>query len=393
MVVRSDLIGASGAQLIQTKENDVKQRPWSKFLLLMAALALVLAACASSDSGGASSDGTTGGAKTATCQGKTGQKSTAEPLGTKGDADGAGKKVGMVFDIGGKDDKSFNESAFDGITEAATNMGIEAKALEPKADGSNREALLRQLANDGNQLIIAVGFNFAESIPLVAKDFPNVKFAIIDQEIKADNVASLLFAEEQGSFLVGAAAAQVSKTGTVGFIGGVETELIKKFQAGYEAGVAEVAKNDTVEVKYITPDGDFSGFNDPAKGKTIAKGLYDAGSDVVYHAAGGSGSGVFEAAAAADRLAIGVDSNQYLQVKPAQQKCILTSMLKRVDVAVYTTIKDFVNGDFKAGTTRFDLANGGIDFATIGGQIKDQQQLDQLKKDIISGKITVPTAP
>ncbi len=351
-------------------------------------MALVLAACASSDSSGGSSS-----ASAATCQGKTGEKGTAAPLGTKGDADGAGKKVGMVFDIGGKDDKSFNESAFNGITAAATNMGITAKELEPNADGTNREALLRQLADDGNGLIIAVGFNFAEAIPLVAKDYPNVKFAIVDQEIKAVNVASLLFAEEQGSFLVGAAAAQSSKSGTVGFVGGVETDLIKKFQAGYEAGVAKVSKDTKVEVKYITPDGDFSGFNDPAKGKTIAKGLYSAGADLVYHAAGGSGSGVFEAAAAADRLAIGVDSNQYLQVKAAQQKCILTSMLKRVDVAVYATIKAYAGGNFKAGTTRFDLANGGIDFATEGGQIKDQAQLEKLKKDIIDGTIKVPTAP
>ncbi|QXC63235.1 BMP family ABC transporter substrate-binding protein [Aquihabitans sp. G128] len=363
-------------------------------MLLIAVLALVLASCASSDSDSASSDGSGGGGgKAATCAGKTGETATAEPLGAKDDGDGAGKKVGMVFDIGGKDDKSFNESAFDGITAAADNMGITAKELEPNADGTNREALLRQLADDGNQLIIGVGFNFAESIPLVAKDYPDVKFAIIDSVVDADNVASLVFAEEQGSFLVGAAAAQSSGTGTVGFVGGVETDLIKKFQAGYEAGVAEVAKDDKVEVKYITPDGDFSGFNDPAKGKTIAKGLYDAGADVVYHAAGGSGSGVFEAAAEADHLAIGVDSNQYLQVKAAQQKCILTSMLKRVDVAVYSTIKDFVNGDFKAGTSTFDLKNGGIDFATQGGQIKDEKQLEQLKKDIIDGKIKVPTAP
>jgi len=362
-------------------------------LLLLAVVALVLSSCASSDSSGSSDGGGSGGETAATCKGTTGQKATAEPLGKKGDADGAGKKIGMVFDIGGKDDKSFNESAFDGITAAADNMGITAKELEPNADGTNREQLLRQLADDGNQLIIGVGFNFAESIPLVAKDYPDVKFAIIDSSVDAPNVASLVFAEEQGSFLVGAAAAQASGTGTVGFVGGVETDLIKKFQAGYEAGVAKVAKDDKVEVKYITPDGDFSGFNDPAKGKTIAKGLYDAGADVVYHAAGGSGSGVFEAAADADHLAIGVDSNQYLQVPAKQQKCILTSMLKRVDVAVYSTIKDFVSGDFKAGTSTFDLKNGGIDFATQGGQIKDEKQLDQFKQDIIDGKIKVPTAP
>jgi basic membrane protein A len=356
--------------------------------------ALVLASCASSDSdGGGDGGGSGSGESAATCQGKTGEGPTADPLGSKDDGDGAGKKVGMVFDIGGKDDKSFNESAFDGITAAAENMGIEAKELEPNADGTNREALLRQLADDGYQLIFGVGFNFAEAIPLVAKDYPDTQFAIIDSVVEADNVASLVFAEEQGSFLVGAAAAQSSKTGTVGFVGGVETDLIKKFEAGYTAGVEEVNADTKVEVKYITPDGDFSGFNDPAKGKTIAKGLYDAGADVVYHASGGSGSGVFEAAADADRLAIGVDSNQYLQVPAKQQACILTSMLKRVDVAVYATIKSFVNDEFEAGTSVFDLANGGIDYATQGGQIKDTEQLDEFKQDIIDGKIKVPDAP
>ncbi|MCU1498977.1 MAG: family transporter substrate-binding protein [Acidimicrobiales bacterium] len=369
------------------------QRRWSPVLLLTAILALLVTSCASSDSDSGATGGDGGEKAAATCEGTTGEAASAEPVGKDGDGDGAGKKVGMVFDIGGKDDKSFNESAFDGMTAAAENMGITAKELEPNADGTNREALLRQLAEDGNELIIGVGFNFAEAIPLVAGDYPDTKFAIVDSSVEAPNVASLLFAEEQGSFLVGAAAAQSTGTGTVGFVGGVETELIKKFEAGYAAGVAAVDKGTKVEVKYITGDGDFSGFNDPAKGKTIAKGLYDADADVVFHASGGSGSGVFEAAAEADRLAIGVDSNQYLQVPAKQQACMLTSMLKRVDVAVYSTIKDFVNGDFKAGTSTFDLANGGIDIATQGGQIKDQDQLDQFKQDVIDGKITVPTAP
>lgn len=370
----------------------MQQRPWGRLMLLPAAFVLVLASCSSSDSAGVKTGGS-GGATAATCQGKTGDAATAEPLGSASDGDGTGKKIGMVFDIGGKDDKSFNEAAFDGITAAATNMKVTAKELEPNADGTNREALMRQLAADGNDLIFGVGFNFAEAVPLVAKDYPDIKFAIIDEVVKAPNVASLVFAEEQGSYLVGAAAAQSTLSGTVGFVGGVETDLIKKFQAGYEAGVAEVKPDTKVEVKYITPDGDFTGFNDPAKGRTIAKGLYDANADVVYQAAGGSGTGVFQASEAADRLVIGVDSNQYLQVDAKQQKCMLTSMIKRVDVAVYSTVKAFVNGEFKAGTTPYDLANGGIDYATQGGQIKDTAQIDQLKQDIIDGKITVPTAP
>jgi len=359
-------------------------------MLAVAVVALLAAGCSSSDDDDSASGGND--AKAATCQGKTGEKQTPADYGSD-NPDGTGKKVGMVFDIGGKDDKSFNESAFDGITAAADNMKITAKELEPSADGSNREALLRQLAQDGYGLVIGVGFNFAEVLDKVAKDYPDTKFAIVDSVVDEPNVASLTFAEEQGSYLVGAAAAQSTETDQVGFMGGVETELIKKFQAGYEAGVAKVNADVKVDVKYITPDGDFSGFNDPAKGETISAGLYDAGDDVVFHAAGGSGTGLFKAAASADRLAIGVDSNQYFQVPADQQKCMLSSMVKRVDVAVYDTIKDWVGDEFKAGTTVFDLSNGGIDYATEGGQIKDTAQINELKQDIIDGKIKVPTAP
>ncbi|MEZ5138385.1 MAG: BMP family ABC transporter substrate-binding protein [Acidimicrobiales bacterium] len=376
----------------------MKQRRWSRLLLLLfAAFALVLASCASSDSDGGSggSDGGDGGgdAAAATCQGETGLEAAPSDLGSADDPDGTGTKVGLVFDIGGKDDKSFNESAFNGLTAAEENMGIEGTELEPAADGSNREALLRQLAEDGNELVIGVGFNFAEVLPAVAADFPDTKFAIIDSVVEADNVASLTFAEEQGSYLVGAIAAELSKTGTVGFVGGVETDLIKKFQAGYEAGVAEVAPDTEVEVKYLTPDGDFSGFNDAAKGETTAAGLYEAGADVVYHAAGGSGAGVFKAAEEADRLAIGVDSDQYFQVDEGQQACIASSMLKRVDVAVYDTIKALVGDEFEAGVTTFDLSNGGIDYSTAGGQIPDTAKIDDLKQQIIDGDIEVPTTP
>lgn len=373
----------------------MKQPRRSKLLLLLLAVfALILASCASSDSdGGSSSNGDKTDTAAATCQGKAGEKAAASDLGGTDDPDGKGKKVGLVFDIGGKDDKSFNESAYNGIVAAADNMGITATELEPNADGSNREQLLRQLADDGNGLVIGVGFNFAESMPLVAKDYPDTKFAIIDSEVKADNVASLLFAEEQGSFLVGAIAAQSTQAKSVGFVGGVETTLIKKFEAGFKAGVDEVDPDVKVEVKYLSPDGDFSGFNDSAKGQTVTSGLYDAGADVVYHAAGGSGAGVFKAAAKADRLAIGVDSNQYFQVDAKQQPCILSSMLKRVDVAVYDTIKAFAADQFKAGVSTFDLANGGIDYSTAGGQVKDKAAIDALKQKIIDGDITVPTEP
>jgi basic membrane protein A len=376
----------------------VKQRSWSRvLLLLLAAFALVLASCASSDSDDASTDGgdSGGDAAAATCQGEPGEADTAEPIGAEGDADGAGMKVGMVFDVGGKGDKSFNDSAFAGLTAAAENMGVEVKELEPAADGANREALMRQLAEDGYGLIIGVGFAFAEVMPGVAGDFPDTEFAIVDSVIEdAPNVTSIVFAEEQGSYLVGAAAAQSSKSGTIGFVGGVDTELIKKFEAGYTAGAEAVNPDIEVEVKYISTGTDFSGFSDPAAGETTAAGLYEAGADVVYHAAGGSGSGVFKAAAAADRLAIGVDSNQYLNASEEEQACILTSMLKRVDVSVYSTIEDYVNGEGKGGeVSAFSLENDGIAYATSGGQIVDTDQLDEFKQQIIDGEIEVPTEP
>ena len=367
----------------------MKHRPRSRFLVLLAATALLVASCASSDSGGGS-----GGGEAATCQGKTGEADTAEPLGKEGDADGAGKKIGMVFDVGGKGDKSFNDSAFAGLTAAEKNMGVEIKDLEPSSDGSNREALMRQLADDGYGLIIGVGFAFAEVMPGVAKDYPDTQFAVVDSVVEGEpNVTSIVFAEEQGSFLVGAAAAQSSKTGTIGFVGGVDTELIKKFEAGYTAGAKEVNPDIKVEVKYLSTGDDFSGFADPAGGETTAKGLYEAGADVVYHAAGGSGGGVFKAAVAADHLAIGVDSNQYLAASAPEQKCMLTSMIKRVDVSVYDTIKAYIGGAKGGDVSSFSLEDDGIGYATQGGQIEDEKQLEDFQQQIIDGKIKVPTTP
>jgi basic membrane protein A and related proteins len=329
----------------------------------------------------------------ATCQGKTGEKQEAATYGEGTPPDGSGKKVGMVFDVGGLGDKSFNDSANEGLQAAKENMNIDIKQLEPDSEGSNRAELMRSLADQGYGYIIGVGFAFADDMEKIAADYPDVKFGIVDATVDQPNVTGLVFAEEQGSYLVGAIAAQATKADQIGFVGGVETELIKKFQAGYEAGVEKVNSDVKVDVKYLTPDGDFSGFQDPAKGETTAEGLYSSGDDVVYHAAGLSGTGVFKAAAAEDRLAIGVDSNQYFQVPAAQQKCVLSSMIKRVDVAVYDSIQDYVDGDLQGGADVFDLKNGGIDYATQGGQIPDPGQIDDLKQQIIDGKIEVPTTP
>ncbi len=233
-----------------------------------------------------------------------------------------------------------------------------------------------------------------ESIACVLEQ--NDSFAVVDGVVEEDNVKSLTFAEEQGSFLVGAAAGLKSKTGKVGFIGGVDMELIHKFEAGFTAGVKQTNPTATVEIKYISAAGDFSGFGDPAKAKEIAKAMYDGGADVIFHAAGGSGNGLFEAATEAGdgKWAIGVDSDQYLSAAPDQQKHILTSMLKRVDVAVYGAIEEFTKGDTKGGVKVFDLAKDGVGYSTSGGYVDDiKSQLEDLKQQIIDGTITVPTAP
>jgi basic membrane protein A len=304
-------------------------------------------------------------------------------------------KVGLAYDIGGRGDQSFNDSAAAGLDKAADEFGIETKEAEAsngEADTAKEERL-RVLANAGYNPVIAVGFAYSGAVAKVAKELPDTQFAIIDDGAAlGDNIANLLFAEEQGSFLVGAAAALKSESGNIGFVGGVEVPLIKKFEAGYTAGAKAVNPDIKVQVKYLTQPPDFSGFGDPAKGKTAAAGMYDAGADIVYQAAGGSGGGVFEAAKTAGGKAIGVDSDQYNTADPAVKDVIMTSMLKKVDVAVYDFIKSVVDDKFTAGPTTYDLAKDGVGYSTSGGQIDDiVSKLDDYKAKIISGEITVPT--
>ncbi|CAB4733335.1 unannotated protein [freshwater metagenome] len=306
-------------------------------------------------------------------------------------------KVGMAYDVGGRGDQSFNDSAAAGLDQAVEEFGMEAQESEAE-DGeaeSAREERLRTFADAGYDPIIAVGFAYAASIAKVSEEYPDVNFAIIDDSsVEADNVASLVFAEEQGSFLVGAAAALKTETDQIGFVGGVETPLIQKFEAGYVAGAEAVNPDIEVDVTYLTQVPDFSGFADPAKGKTAAQGMFDNGADIVYHAAGGSGGGVFEAASESDNLAIGVDSDQYNTADPSVQDVILTSMLKNVNVAVYEYLSDVEAGDVPSGVTTYDLAVDGVGYSTSGGFVDDiVDQLDEFKQQIIDGEITVPTAP
>jgi basic membrane protein A len=306
-------------------------------------------------------------------------------------------KVGLAYDIGGRGDQSFNDAAAVGLDKAKAELGIEGKEAEAalQEPESAKEERLRILAQQGYNPVIGVGFAYAKSLGTVAKEFPDTRFAIIDDaspEATGPNIANLLFAEEQGSFLVGAAAALKTSKNNIGFVGGVTVPLIKKFEAGYIAGAKAVKPDIKVQIKYLTSPPDFSGFRDPAKGKTAAEGMFDAGADIVYHAAGGSGGGVFEAAKAAGGQAIGVDQDQALTASPAVRGVIMTSMIKRVEVATFDFIKQVNDGTFKAGSLVYDLKANGVDYSTTGGKVADiKGQLDAFKQDIISGKITVPT--
>ena len=323
------------------------------------------------------------------------EESTATPQDDTSSSAASEIKVGLAYDIGGRGDQSFNDAAAAGLDKAAEEFGVETKEAEASngEPESAKDERLRALASAGYNPVIAVGFAYSASVAKVAKELPDTQFAIIDDAAAVgDNIANLLFAEEQGSFLVGAAAALKSKSGNVGFVGGVDVPLIHKFEAGFKAGAEAVNPDIEVQITYLTQPPDFSGFGDPAKGKTAAAGMFDNGADVVYHAAGGSGGGVFEAAKDAGGLAIGVDSDQYQTADPAVQDVILTSMLKKVDVAVYDFIKTVVDGAFTAGAITYDLEKDGVGYSTSGGQVDDiTDKLEGYKEQIISGEITVPT--
>lgn len=306
-------------------------------------------------------------------------------------------KVGMAYDVGGRGDQSFNDAAAKGLDQAKDEFGIETQEAEA-ADGeaeTAREERLRTFADAGYNPIIAVGFAYSASVAKVAPEYPDVDFAIIDDEAAVgDNIANLVFAEEQGSFLVGAAAALKTETDQIGFVGGVEVPLIQKFEAGYVAGAKAVNPDIQVDVTYLTQAPDFSGFGDPAKGKTAAEGMFDGGADIVYHAAGGSGGGVFEAASESDNRAIGVDSDQYETADDSVKDVIMTSMLKNLDVAVYEYLSKVVDGDTPTGVTRYDLSVDGVGYSTSGGFVDDiAEQLDEYKQQIVDGEVEVPSTP
>ncbi|GLW05485.1 BMP family ABC transporter substrate-binding protein [Microtetraspora sp. NBRC 13810] len=310
---------------------------------------------------------------------------------------GSGLKVGLAFDVGGRGDKSFNDSAYAGLERAKTELGADIRELSPAGDGSNRGAMLQQLADAGYNPIIAVGFAYEPELKTVAAEYPDVQFAIVDAGSVGPNVTGLTFAEQQGSYLAGVAAAAKTKTNHIGFVGGPESKLIQKFEAGYVAGAKATKPDIKIDISYLGADGDFAAFKAPDKGKIAAEKMYQAGADIVYHASGDSGQGVFQAAAAAgaDKWAIGVDSDQAQTVKePELQKIILTSMLKRVDNGVFEFIKANKGGAKGGQTVAYDLKVDGVGLSTTGDHLSDvQAQIDEAKQKIISGEITVPETP
>jgi basic membrane protein A len=318
---------------------------------------------------------------------------------TEAVADGA-VNVGIVFDVGGRGDKSFNDGAYAGADRATRELGAHVRFVEP-GEGSDREAGLRLLAAEGMDLVIGVGFIFTDDLTELAKEYPNVAFAGVDYAISTDsagnviqppaNLAALKFREEEGSFLVGALAALVGDSKRVGFVGGMDIPLIHKFEAGYRAGVEHVCADCTVIAQYAgaTPEA----FRNPGKGKELGLSQYQSGVDVIFHASGSTGLGVFQAARERGKLAIGVDADQADEA-PGR---ILTSMVKGVDAVTFDTIKRVKDGTFKGGIFSYGLAEGGV------GYIYDEKnralipdaaraRVEALKQDIIAGRITVPSS-
>ena len=288
----------------------------------------------------------------------------------------------VVYDMGGKFDKSFNEAAYNGIERWKKETGKPYLEFEI-ANESQREQAIRRMAERGANPIIGIGFGQASSIEKVAKEFPQLNFAIIDMVVNLPNVQSVVFKEQEGSFLVGTMAALASKTGKVGFVGGMDIPLIRRFQCGYEQGAKYANPKAEVFANMTGTTG--AAWNDPARGGELTKAQFAKGADVVFAAAGGTGVGVYQAAKDGGKLAIGVDSNQ----NHLQPGTMLTSMLKRVDVAVYNAAKAH-----KSGVTVLGLKEGGVDYAMDDNNAKlvsadMKAKVDAAKADIISGQIKV----
>lgn len=321
------------------------------------------------------------------------------PSGAEQAPMGEGLDVGIVFDLGGRGDKSFNDGAYLGAERAHRELGARVRFIEP-GEGSDREAGLRLLAAEGMDLVIGVGFIFSDDLTQLAREYPNTRFAGVDYAVALDsagnpiqpppNLAALKFREEEGSFLVGALAALVGKSKKVGFVGGMDFPLIHKFEMGYKAGVKAVCPDCEVVAQYagVTPEA----FRNPGKGQEIALSQFQSGVNVIFHASGSTGLGVFEAARRRGKLAIGVDADQYAEAPGF----ILTSMVKGVDQAVFDAIRQVKDGTFHGGIFQLGLKEKGVDYiydANNRALIPDSvhARVEALRQEIIDGKIVVPS--
>ncbi|NGO68276.1 BMP family lipoprotein [Streptomyces boncukensis] len=308
-----------------------------------------------------------------------------------------GKGVGLAFDVGGRDDHSFNEAAARGTDRAKKELGVKVKQMTAgnNETEATREQRLTSLAEAGYDPVIGVGFNYGKSINKVAKDFPDTTFGVVDSGSEQKNVAGMTFAEHEASYLVGVAAAKKTKSKKVSFIGGVDNALIQKFEAGYVKGVKDTDPKIKVEVDYLYKESD-KGFNDPARAKDMAKGMLGRGNDVIYTAAGQSGAGsIEEVSKKKGAWAIGVDSDQYRQKGLEKYRgAILTSAVKNVDVAVFDLIKSVKDDKPMTGDLTFDLKKDGVSVATSGGFIDDiKDDVDKASKKIADGEVKVPSTP
>jgi basic membrane protein A len=363
-------------------------RRFSKFAAVLMAGALVLTACGSKDSSGS------------------GSKSSSASADICKTAKGSGPKVGVAYDVGGRGDQSFNDSAYRGLQKAVKDL--DARCIEAKATTDDNDTIRAQrlgtLAKAGYNPVVAVGYLYSPAAAKVAAQYPKTDFAVVDgyattlTKSPLKNLADLVFSANESSYLVGVAAALKTKAKHVGFVGGVHGDLIKSFEAGYEAGVKSVDPSIKIDVQYLTEDQNDSktGYENPAGGKDAASAMYEDGADIVYHAAGKSGLGVFQAAQAAGdgKWAIGVDSDQYLTAPKAQKSHILTSALKRIDSALFTYVSNFKDGKAPSGFVTNDLTNDGVGIAYSGGFLDDvKAKITAAADQIKSGAIKVPTDP
>lgn len=296
-------------------------------------------------------------------------------------------KPAVVYDKGGKNDGSFNQAAYNGAELFKKETGTAYRDFEV-TDDAQREQAMRRFARDGYNPVVVIGFSQAAALEKVAAEFPDTKFAIVDMVVDKPNVRSVVFKEQEGSYLVGVMAAKASKSGTVGFIGGMDIPLIRKFACGYVGGVKSIKADAKILQNMTGTTG--AAWNDPTKGGELARAQMDQGAEVIYHAAGGTGFGVLQAVADAGKLGIGVDSNQN-HLHPGK---VLTSMLKRVDIAVYNAFKDVADDKWTSGFSALGLKEGGVDVAMDehNKPLVDadmMKALESAKADIISGKVIV----